>query len=693
MAKKFVRGMTGIEDIESYDKTLTNVNDILSDGQDTYVHTKKGKNESYYKLTDSVKELKSTDDTLTFFKEDGTVSIANSGLATKQELAGLATKVGNANMEVSQARGDFPSLDARLDGLDLKDADLQSQINTNKTSITNTGSRIDNLIANAGNGTVPSELTDLRIGYDGKTYTTAGDAVRKQFLNTSVLSQDYTVYFGSQGFGTPPKFNRNGSILEITMPKSTSLFAVDKNGKTQATIYAAGSTTDSSLSIFDLTYNLKHNQALILNIDAGNVIIAGITDARNYKHVVLAYNYQGVLAAGEFMKYNAQNIVLPKTYTIFFTSGNKPKISQKSGAVTIDMPTASNAVLYAVDNTGKEVGKLLAPGGVTQYQSQYVLTHGQALIWKIATNELVVQHINDARTQTDVVLAYNHSGYLSAGEFERYRTREIDNVNLDNFRYSNYDFVIRQGQLGGYPENSIAGLLYSKANGYNHARMSVKFTSDGHAILSHDDYLNYKIKNIDGTDTDTSVAISSLTLEELENNFDFGLYYGQQFKGMKVSTLDELIKAAAYNGIKLDLELKDPVYTDAMVDYIVNRLVLNGLVDSTLISSGSLAVLDKFFAKCPALSFGYICNPNNDRINEILKYRHLNNQLRLDIFDTSTLTVPVALYAKNNGVKIKVGSCYSLDDIRKWIALGADVIEVAYIANPILILANYYSAQ
>lgn len=78
MAKKFVRGVTGIEDIESYDKTLTNVNDILSDGQDTFVHTKKGKTESYYKLTDSVKNVTSSDSGLiTVTKDDtnGTVSI------------------------------------------------------------------------------------------------------------------------------------------------------------------------------------------------------------------------------------------------------------------------------------------------------------------------------------------------------------------------------------------------------------------------------------------------------------------------------------------------------------------------------------------------------------------------------------------------------------------------------------------
>ena len=75
MAKKFVRGVTGVEDINRFDKTLTNVNDIVSDGQDTYVHTKKGKTESYYKLTDSLKTVSSDNtDLLTVTKDDTTNS-------------------------------------------------------------------------------------------------------------------------------------------------------------------------------------------------------------------------------------------------------------------------------------------------------------------------------------------------------------------------------------------------------------------------------------------------------------------------------------------------------------------------------------------------------------------------------------------------------------------------------------------
>lgn len=57
MAKKFVRGVTGVEDIENFDKSLTNVNDLVSDGQHTYVHRKKGKSEEYHNLTNNLKTI------------------------------------------------------------------------------------------------------------------------------------------------------------------------------------------------------------------------------------------------------------------------------------------------------------------------------------------------------------------------------------------------------------------------------------------------------------------------------------------------------------------------------------------------------------------------------------------------------------------------------------------------------------
>lgn len=127
MAKKFVRGVTGIEYIESYDKTLTNVNDILSDGQNTYVHTKKGKTEIYYNLTDNVKQVESADELLSITKEDDTISIANSGLATKEEL-GTKQNTLQSNSSIAFAGNTMRQLYALLQSYNVSGGILKTHV-------------------------------------------------------------------------------------------------------------------------------------------------------------------------------------------------------------------------------------------------------------------------------------------------------------------------------------------------------------------------------------------------------------------------------------------------------------------------------------------------------------------------------------------------------------------------------------
>ena len=69
--------------------------------------------------------------------------------------------------EIAGARGGFDTLGERL--------------NYTATQLAQTDSRIDNVIATAGDGTIPTELSDIRVGADGSLYDTAGQAVRSQF--------------------------------------------------------------------------------------------------------------------------------------------------------------------------------------------------------------------------------------------------------------------------------------------------------------------------------------------------------------------------------------------------------------------------------------------------------------------------------------------------------------------------------
>ncbi|MBY5009398.1 hypothetical protein [Streptococcus suis] len=96
-----------------------------------------------------------------------------------------ATANGNANMEVAKARGYANTLVERLDQMEQADK-------TTAQDISVVSGQIDNLIANAGNGTVPSELTDMRVAYNGESFNTAGKAVREQFtkLSNGILTGD-----------------------------------------------------------------------------------------------------------------------------------------------------------------------------------------------------------------------------------------------------------------------------------------------------------------------------------------------------------------------------------------------------------------------------------------------------------------------------------------------------------------------
>ena len=62
MAKKFVRGITDIKEINKQDFDTNNVNDLLSDGEHNYIHRKKKDNsEEYHNLTDNLKTITSDD--------------------------------------------------------------------------------------------------------------------------------------------------------------------------------------------------------------------------------------------------------------------------------------------------------------------------------------------------------------------------------------------------------------------------------------------------------------------------------------------------------------------------------------------------------------------------------------------------------------------------------------------------------
>lgn len=106
--------------------------------------------------------------------------------AVKEEVGDLTNRLNNLITtpvpvgeilaeEIIDARQGAGSL-----GINITEVKSQLAGKASQTALNTTNARIDTLIANAGDGTVPSELTDIRVGADADIYATAGDSVRGQ---------------------------------------------------------------------------------------------------------------------------------------------------------------------------------------------------------------------------------------------------------------------------------------------------------------------------------------------------------------------------------------------------------------------------------------------------------------------------------------------------------------------------------
>lgn len=173
--------------------------------------------------------------------------------------------------EILNARETFATLDSRLDELDAKDTDLQSQINTNKTGISNTNSRIDNLIVTAGNGN-SGEVNDLRVDINGLTHTTAGDAVRSQFSAIDDLIKT------GQDAGLIASGLEYASGYDVTSNNNTSSLLTQ--GATPSQAYDSGflASEDILLTGIKLDSRVTSTQFSIFVLSQDNKIVTSLTN-------------------------------------------------------------------------------------------------------------------------------------------------------------------------------------------------------------------------------------------------------------------------------------------------------------------------------------------------------------------------------------------------------------------------------
>lgn len=129
------------------------------------------------------------------------------------------------------------------------------------------------------------------------------------------------------------------------------------------------------------------------------------------------------------------------------------------------------------------------------------------------------------------------------------------------------------------PENTMPAFKESVRQGFSMVETDVAFTSDGVAVLLHDDSINRTARNADGSAISETVNITSITYEQALE-YDFGIWKGDEYAGTKIPTLEEFCVFCRASSVHPYIELKNTtsIVQAADVVGIVNKCGMRGKV-------------------------------------------------------------------------------------------------------------------
>jgi glycerophosphoryl diester phosphodiesterase len=107
--------------------------------------------------------------------------------------------------------------------------------------------------------------------------------------------------------------------------------------------------------------------------------------------------------------------------------------------------------------------------------------------------------------------------------------------------------IAHRGASGHAPENTLAAFKEAVALGATFIETDLQLTRDARFVAIHDDTVNRT--------TNGQGAVHDLTLAELRK-LDAGSWFGSEFAGERIPTLDEILEFSKKNDVVFYLELK-----------------------------------------------------------------------------------------------------------------------------------------
>ena len=194
------------------------------------------------------------------------------------------------------------------------------------------------------------------------------------------------------------------------------------------------------------------------------------------------------------------------------------------------------------------------------------------------------------------------------------------------------------------PMNTMAAFRLAKEQGYGMIELDTKFTKDDRCVILHDRTVNNTGRHADGTPIAEKTEIASLTFDEARA-LDFGIAFGEQFRGETLPALEEVLDFAVENRIPLKFDNVLQSHTEAQLKIFFDAIDEKNALPWVGFTSNSVEFIKKIIARFPDAAIHYD-GPSDEEtlktLSSLISRDRLTVWVRYDNAATAWNTTPPA---------------------------------------------------
>lgn len=230
------------------------------------------------------------------------------------------------------------------------------------------------------------------------------------------------------------------------------------------------------------------------------------------------------------------------------------------------------------------------------------------------------------------------------------------NLNIEYTK--NVEVTAHRGASKDAPENTMLAFKKAKEKHADWIELDVQPSKDGKMVIWHD----YGLAFLTGKNT----LISEMNYDEIRN-IDLSGHFGKEYKDEKIIVLEDAIKFAKENNIRLNIELKYKYADDNFVKDVINLIKKYNFTDMCVVASSSYNALVKVKEIDSSIKTVYILS---------IIYGDFTDVDSVDVFSIEISNVSKKIVKKihNSGKEIYVWTVNEEDQIKELIDMGVDNI-------------------